>query len=224
MERIKDIVADDHQIITDGIQTMLLGEEDIEIAGVASDGREALRMACDEKADVIITDRSMPGLNGIELTRCITEQSLSTKVLILPMYTQDDLVFSAIRAGARGLISKQETTREVLINAIRKVYSGEEYFSPGISGSIMKSLVENAKSQSGREMSKIPCLSSREKEILRLYVEGFSNQEIADKLFISIRTVETHKSNIMHKFNFKISVEMVKFALRNNLNYNVTSI
>ena len=106
---------------------------------------------------------------------------------------------------------------EVLITAIKKVFVGEEYFSPGISGSIMKHLVSTAKHQGKREISRVPCLTKREKEILKLYVEGYTNQEIADKLYISIRTVETHKNNIMQKFNFKSSVEMVKFALRNNL-------
>jgi len=217
MEKISVIFADDHQIITNGMQTMIEGVEDISLVGVASDGNEALKMVKSLRPDVLITDISMPCLNGIELTTSILELGLPTRVLVLTMYTQGDLVYSAINAGAKGVISKQETNRTILLNAIRLVHSGEEYFSPGISATVMKSLVTNAQSQHLREDSKLPCLTGREKEILKLFVEGFSNQEIADRLFISIRTVETHKNNIMQKFNFKSSVEMVKFALVNNL-------
>jgi len=190
--------------------------EDIELLAVASDGDKALSMVKSLNPDVLITDISMPCVNGIELTSRIQELGLGTRVLVLTMYTQGDLVYSAINAGAKGVISKQETTASILVEAIHKVYSGEEYFSPAISATVMKSLVSKAH-QHQKEPSKVPCLTTREKEILKLFVEGFSNQEIADRLFISIRTVETHKNNIMQKFNFKSSVEMVKFALVNNL-------
>ena len=217
MKKIRVIFADDHQIITDSMETMLHGEDEILLSGTAPDGRQALKKVLEEKPDILVTDISMPLLNGIELTARIKELNLDTKVLILTMYTQDDLIYSAISSGAKGILSKQETTREILLEAIKTIYDGKEYFSPGISSTIMKSLVTNAKNQSHNEQHKIPSLTSREKEILKLYIEGFTNQEIADKLFISIRTVETHKNNIMQKFNFKSSVEMVKFALRNNL-------
>jgi DNA-binding NarL/FixJ family response regulator len=217
MGKIRVVFADDHHIITDSIRTLLAGSEDILLEAIASDGEEALMMVRNLKPDILISDIAMPKMNGIELTSAIASLGLSTRVLILTMYTQEDIIFSVIQAGARGVISKQETTREALIAAIRKIYDGEEYFSPGISGTIMKSLVHQARTPSAKELSRIPCLTTREKEILKLYVEGFTNQEIADRLFISIRTVETHKNNIMQKFNFKSSVEMVKFALRNNL-------
>lgn len=217
MKKITVIFADDHQIITNGMQTMIQDVGEIELLGVASDGEKALNMVKSLNPDVLITDISMPCVNGIELTSKIQELGLETKVLVLTMYTQGDLVYSAINAGAKGVISKQETTGAILVEAINKVYSGEEYFSPAISATVMKSLVSKANHQHQKEPSKVPCLTTREKEILKLFVEGFSNQEIADKLFISIRTVETHKNNIMQKFNFKSSVEMVKFALVNNL-------
>ena len=156
-------------------------------------------------------------MNGIELTAEIARISPETRVLVLTMYTFEDFIYSVIRAGAKGVLSKQDTSREVLLEAVQRVSGDEVYFSPSISRIMMNSLVENTRNSSGNEPGRVPALTSREKEILRLYVEGFTNQEIADKLSISNRTVETHKSNIMQKFNFKSTVEMVKFAIRNNL-------
>ena len=217
MEKTKVVFVDDHQIIINGVQTILQNASDIDLCGVASDGEQAIKMVLSQKPDVLITDISMPGMNGIELTQKIAQLCLPIKVLVLTMYTQDDFIFSALRAGATGIISKQETTREILISAIKAVREGKEYFSPGIAGNMIKNLVNITKRQDKSETHKLPCLTRREIEVLKLYVEGYSNQQIADSLYISIRTVETHKNNIMRKFNFKSSVEMVKFALRNNL-------
>jgi len=217
MKKIRILFADDHQFITDSMKTLLAGVDDSVLEATAPDGDEALRMVKCLKPDIVISDMSMPGMNGIELTTAIGKLGVATSVLILTMYNQEDIIYSVIQAGAKGVITKQETTREMLLEAIRKIHSGEEYFSPEVSSTIMKSLVHQAKVPAGKELSKLPCLTSREKEILKLYVEGFTNQEIADKLFISIRTVETHKNNIMQKYNFRSTVEMVKFALRNKL-------
>jgi two-component system, NarL family, response regulator NreC len=211
------LLVDDHQIITDGVQTMLSTATDLELIGSSFDGKTALHMVTCLKPDIVITDISMPGMNGIELTQEISRISPETRVLVLTMYTFEDFIYSVIRAGAKGVLSKQDTTREVLVEAVQRVSADEVYFSPSISRIMMNSLVENTRNTSGNEPARVPSLTSREKEILRLYVEGFTNQEIADKLSISNRTVETHKSNIMQKFNFKSTVEMVKYALRNNL-------
>ncbi|MBE0646824.1 MAG: response regulator transcription factor [Bacteroidales bacterium] len=217
MSRIKVLLVDDHQIITNGIQIMLEGVEEVDWLGSTNDAEEALRLVKAMKPDILITDISMPKLNGIEITQRIKEDKLQTRVLILTMYTFEDFIFNAIQAGANGVLSKQDTTKEVLLEAIRAVHLGNDYFSPSVSKLVMQSAIKNVRHQSAPDLSKVPSLTLREKEILRLYVEGFTNQEIGEKLNISPRTVETHKNNIMQKFNFKSTVEMVKYALRNNL-------
>jgi DNA-binding NarL/FixJ family response regulator len=216
-KKITILLVDDHQIIRDGVKTMIDSANDMEWVGCATNGEEALQKARCLKPDIIITDISMPEMNGIELTNKIIRTVPSSKVLILTMYTSEDYIYSVIQAGAKGVLPKQDTNREILLEAIRTIQSGQEYYSPSISRVMMKTFVESAKNSSTHEQIKKLTLTVREKEILKLYVEGYTNQEIADKLSISIRTVETHKNNIMQKYNFKTTVEMVKFALRNNL-------
>ncbi|MBN1199379.1 MAG: response regulator transcription factor [Bacteroidales bacterium] len=217
MNKIKVLLVDDHQIITNGIQVMLEKVEEIVWLGSTNDAEDALRLVKLMKPDILITDISMPKLTGIEITKLIKKEKLHTRVLILTMYTFEDFIFNAIQAGANGVLSKQDTTREVLLEAIHVVHQGNDYFSPSVSRQIMHVTAKNMRLQSTPDLAKIPALTLREKEILRLYVEGFTNHEIGEKLCISPRTVETHKNNIMQKFNFKSTVEMVKYALRNNL-------
>ncbi len=216
MSKIKILLVDDHQIILDGIKLMLEGEANFDICGMAEDGKQAFALAKELLPDIIITDISMPHLTGIQLIEQIKKNNLPAKVIILSMYASEDYVCSAIKAGANAYLTKQNTKKSEIIEAIYTVLNGEEYFSPDVSKVIMKNYVEHAKKGSSYEL-KTTTLTSREKEILKLYAEGFSNQEIADKLSISNRTVDAHKNNIMQKFNFKSTVEMVKFAIRNNL-------
>jgi DNA-binding NarL/FixJ family response regulator len=217
MGNIKVLLVDDHQIIRDGVKTMILGEEGIEFAGCAENGLNALELIRTRMPDVVISDISMPDMTGIELTRKITELGVSAKVLILSMYTTDDYIFNVIQAGAKGILPKQDTTKEMLLEAIRTLYEGGEYYAPSISKKLMNSVVSGIKKGNVADTSNKYVLTLREKEILKLYVEGYSNREIADRLSISIRTVETHKNNIMQKFEFKSTVEMIKFALKNNI-------
>jgi len=217
MEKIKILLVDDHQIILDGVKTMIVEEADINFVGCASNGKIALEMIRLHSPDIVISDISMPDMTGIELTGQIQELHPNCKVLILSMYTTDDYIYNAIKAGARGILPKQDTTREMLLEAVRTIYAGEEYFAPNISKNLMKNYLSGVKKGNNSDDTRKYSLTQREKEILKLYVEGLSNQEVADKLNISIRTVETHKNNIMQKFEFKSTIEMVKFALKNNL-------
>jgi len=217
MSKIKVLLVDDHQIILEGLRTMLNDEPDIEFVGYASRGVQALEMAEKLLPDVIISDISMPDFTGIELTSRLRELNNPAKILILSMYTTDDYIFNAIKSGAKGILSKQDTNKEMLLEAIHVLHSGDEYYSPSISKNLMKSYLSSVKKGNLSDSAKKYSLTTREKEILKLYVEGYSNQEVADKLIISIRTVETHKNNIMQKFEFKSTVEMVKFALKNNI-------
>lgn len=216
-ENITVLLVDDHQIIRDGIKFMLSGLDDITVIGLASNGTDAMEFIKQNAPDIVIMDISMPQMTGIETTKKITEKFPNTKVLILSMYVLEDYIFNAITAGAKGYILKQDTTKEELMLAIRKIYNGKEHFSDSISKIVMNSYLNRAKKNEKADDTTNYYITAREKEVLKLFVEGFSNKEIADKLFISVRTVDTHKNNIMQKFNFKSSVDMVKFAIRNNL-------
>lgn len=216
-DKIKVLLVDDHQIIRDGVKTMILDEPDIEFAGCAENGIKALEQIKLNQPDIVISDISMPDMTGIELCEKLTNADNSAKVLFLSMYTTDNYIFNAIKAGARGILPKQETTREMLLEAIRTIHSGNEYYAPSISKKMLTNFVSGLKRGTTTETTAKYTLTPREKEILKLYVEGYSNQEVADKLNISIRTVETHKNNIMQKFEFKSTVEMIKFALKNNI-------
>lgn len=169
------------------------------------------------KTDIVVADLSMPDMSGIELTEKITTDFPDVKVLILSMYTNEDYIFNAIKAGAKGYLPKHDSTSEVLIQAIYTVAGGEEFYSPSISKIVLKRYIENAKNSGFSDISKKIQLTLREKQILKLYVEGHTNNEIAHTLNISTHTVKTHKNNIMLKFNFKSTVEMIKFALRNKI-------
>jgi DNA-binding NarL/FixJ family response regulator len=217
MDKISVFLVDDHQIIRDGVKTMISDEPDIEFVGCADNGVHALKQISDLKPDVVISDISMPEMTGIELCEKIVASGISANVLILSMYTTDNYIFNAIKSGARGILPKQETTREMLLEGIRTIHSGYEFYAPSISRKMLSNFVTGIKKGSTVEQNAKYTLTPREKEILKLYVEGCSNQEVADKLNISIRTVETHKNNIMHKFEFKSTVEMIKFALKNNI-------
>ncbi len=216
--KIRVLLVDDHQIIRDGLSNMLQEAADIEVCGGAADTARALEMVKKINPDVLITDLSMPGRSGIELIRRVHEKHPGIHVLVLSMYVTEDYIFNALKAGAKGYLPKQDTTKAELLKAIRTVARGEEFFSDTIAQVISKLYSHSVKATTTPEaIARKASLTSRETEILRLYTEGLSNNEIAERLNISIRTVETHKNNIMQKYNFKSTVDMVKYAIRNNL-------
>jgi two-component system nitrate/nitrite response regulator NarL len=215
---IKIIIVDDHQIIRDGLSNMIQEAEDISLAGCAGDYQQAIELISGTAPDVVITDLSMPGRSGIELIRKIHEQFPGVRILVLSMYVTEDYIFSALKEGAMGYLPKQDTTKAELLKAIHTVYEGSQYFSDSIAQMIARSFSHAVKKSTAVDSAKrAHDLTNREREILRLYADGFSNQEISSRLNISVRTVETHKNNIMQKYNFRSTVEMVKFAIRNNL-------
>ena len=216
--RIRVLLVDDHQIIRDGLVNMLREAADIEICCSAPDIVTAIEMVRNSQPEVVVTDLSMPDGSGIDLIRRISVKYPEVNVLVLSMYITEDYIFNALKAGAKGYLPKQDTTKAELIKAIRSVAEGKEYFSDSVAQVISKNYSHRAKSTLSTEtITRRASLTSRETEILRLYTEGLSNLEIAGRLNISIRTVETHKNNIMQKYNFKSTVEMVKFAIRNKL-------
>ncbi|MEI7981542.1 MAG: response regulator transcription factor [Bacteroidota bacterium] len=215
---IKTILVDDHQIILDGLANMLHEADAILLCGSAPDYARALELIRSSDPDVVITDLSLPGKSGIDLIRKIKELFPSVQVLVLSMYVGEDYIFNALRAGARGYLPKQDTTKAELFKAIRTLFKGEQYFSDTIAQVITRIYSHSVKKTPVMEsIQRSHNLTARESEILRLYAEGYSNQDISEKLNISVRTVETHKNNIMQKYNFRSTVDMVKFAIRNNL-------
>jgi len=215
---IKVILVDDHQIIRDGLSNMIQEADDITLVACAAGYDEALEKISALPPDVVITDISMPGKSGIELIGKIHDRYPEISILVLSMYLTDDYIFNALRKGAMGYLPKQDTTKKELLQAIRTVHKGIQYFSSSIAQQIATTYTHSSKRSSTPEaVARAHNLTNRERDILRLYADGFSNQEISARLNISVRTVETHKNNIMQKFNFRSTVDMVKFAIRNKL-------
>lgn len=210
------IIADDHTIVRDGIKALLSEQEDIIIIGEASNGSELFRLLSLTTADIILLDISMPDLSGIEICERLRTEYPQIKVLFLSMYTTEEYIFNAIKAGAHGYLPKNISQPE-LLEAIRSISQGREYFNETISNIILKSYINKAKNAETENDIREHSLSKRELEVLRLFAEGFSNSEIGTRLFISPRTVESHKNHIMQKINLKSPVDLIKFAIKNHI-------
>lgn len=216
MEKIKLILVDDHQLVRAGIANLLLSEEGFEIIGEAFDADSFFELLQTLQPDIVLLDIALQGLSGIDITKKIHSRFPSIRILILSMHTSEEFIFNAINAGARAYIPKN-TSRNELIDAIYAVHRGEEYFAESISNVILKSYIKKAKNDNSDVDEKESLLSKREIEVLRLFGEGMTNQEIADKLFISIRTVESHKNHIMARLELKTTVDLLKFAIKNHI-------
>jgi len=218
-KKIGIFLVDDHQIVRDGIKSLLQNAPEITISGEASSGKELLEKIDDTDTDIILMDISIPDISGIELTKQISKNHPEIKILVLSMYTQEEFITNAIAAGAKGYLPKN-TTRSELLLAISKINEGDEYYSDTISKIILENYISTVRKPKEPESLRdkdTDALSTREKQILQMVVEGLSNQDIADKLFISIRTVESHKNHIMQKLGIKSLVELIKYAIRNNI-------
>lgn len=216
MEKIRLILVDDHQLVRTGIANLLTGEPGFDIIGEASEAKELFDLLKLSQPDIAILDIALPGMSGIEITKKLHNDFPGIRILILSMHTTEEFIFNAINSGARGYLPKN-TSRKELIEAIYAINRGEEYFAESISNVILKSYIKKAKADAPDDENKENLLSKREIEVLRLFAEGLTNQEIADKLFISIRTVESHKNHIMARLELKTTVDLVKFAIRNNI-------
>lgn len=203
---IKLILADDHKLFREGVRSILENVDEIEIVDEVDDGRALINSLRINKADLIILDISMPGFSGIEACRLIHKEYPCIKVLILSMHSEESFIRSAIEAGASGYLPKEIDHTE-LIEAIQTIFKGGSYFGKDISSRLISSYLTKDKQH----------LTPREKEIIVLVCDGLSNKEIADKLSISVRTVDCHKNNILQKLGLKSSVDLVKYALKNEL-------
>lgn len=216
MKQISIFLVDDHQLVRDGIKALLTGLTDIVIIGEANSGHELMDQIGHATPDIILMDISLPDISGIDLTRQLSREHPGVKILILSMYTNEDFIFNALKAGAMGYLPKN-TSRQELLDAIYALNNGQEFLGSSISKVILKSYIRHATEEDKSPESIQTPLSGREIEILRLYAEGLNNKEISEKLSISIRTVESHKNHIVRKLGLKSTVDMVKFAIRNKI-------
>ncbi len=213
LEKIKVLIVDDHQVVRQGLRTFLELLEDISVIGEAEDGKQAVEMVGTLKPDVVLMDIVMPRMDGITATQQVCALGLSTKVIALTSFSEDDKVFPAIQAGAASYLLK-DVSPDDLAEAIRAVHRGEARLHPDITRKLMEqiSLARNAP----RDRS-IDELTEREMEVLRLVARGCNNREIAQELFISEKTVKTHISNILGKLNLDQRTQLVIYAIKNKL-------
>ena len=195
MEKIRILLADDHTILRSGVRALLEGEPGLSVIGEAEDGRAAVRMACKLKPDVVIMDIAMPLLNGLEATRQIKIQCPDVKVLVLSMHDNEEYIRQALEAGAMGYILKDAAPGE-LIGAIKSVYRGEAVLSPAVTRLVIEDYLRWGGT---RPQEETDSLSPREREVLQLIAEGYTNKQIAEILSISIKTVQAHRNNLMQK-------------------------
>ncbi|HXB39976.1 MAG TPA: response regulator transcription factor [Bacteroidia bacterium] len=204
---IKIIIADDHSIIRDGLKAMLEKNDFCKIVGEAANGEELLRLLKGTPCDVVCTDISMPVMDGVEATKQIIKNFPKTKVMCLSMHEEAGFIKKMMEAGAVGYVFK-DSTKDELKEAIQAVHGGKKYFNQKLFDILL-----NMES-TGKEVS---VLSSREKEILKLIAEEYTNPEIAEKLFLSVRTVDTHRQNLIQKLDVKNTAGLVKYAIKSGL-------
>jgi len=205
------VLADDHVMFRQGIKNILEKDKGLEVIGEAGDGLKLLELLNKATPDMIILDISMPNLRGIEAAREIKIILPEVKVLILSMHKDKEFVYSAISAGAEGYLLKEDADTE-LFAAIEKIRQEGRYISPLLLGDLTDELFQTR--QKGQLTPQDEPLTTREREVLKLIAEGTSNKEIADLLFISVRTIENHRANIMRKLNIKSTANLIKYAIR----------
>jgi len=210
--KIKVLVVDDHQLFREGIVTLLFSAENIEVIAQAEDGLDAIEKAKHYKPDVVLLDITMPRMNGIEATKKLKALMPGIKIVSLSMHSEKQYVKGVLEAGADGYLLKNCTHRQ-LTDAIQSVYDGKKYLSEDITGMVISGYL----APSNSEASEYEKLSVREKEIFHLFAEGKTTREISDVLLISVKTVNTHKQNILVKLELKSNTDIVKYALKNGL-------
>lgn len=213
-QKIKILLADDHPIVRNGISASLQSIDQFEIVGEAENGLKAVEMTTDLRPDVVIVDISMPEMCGISATKAIREKNPKTKVLVLTMHDEEQYMVQMLAAGANGYLAKN-SSKDELVSAIHAICSNDVFYSPLISEDIIQRYIDALESQQDEE-DDIP-LTNREKEILELISESLTTKEISAKLFISHRTVDTHRTNLMRKLNIRNTAGLVRFAIQKGL-------
>jgi two-component system response regulator NreC len=211
---IRVLIADDHKIMLAGLRSLLEKQTDFEVVAEAENGRKAVQMAQGSKPDIVVMDVSMPDLNGIEATKQIIESLPETRVIALSMHSDKRFVMGMLRAGASGYLLKDCASQE-LANAIQQVAGGKKYLSPEITGVIIDDLLLGGSSEDVATAASQ--LSAREREVLQLIAEGWSTKQIASHLYVSVKTIETHRRQIMKKLDLHTIADLTKYAVREGL-------
>lgn len=209
---IRILLADDHAIVRDGISAVVARCQDIEIVGQVVDGKQAVEAVAQLRPDVVLMDITMPVMNGLEATREIHKQFPATRVLVLTQHENKEYIMSLLQAGAVGYISKRARANE-LLEAIRTVHTTGAYLPPDIASRVVRAIAESAETETSASV----LLTEREVEIVRLIAEGLSSRQIAERLSISVKTVDTHRANIMEKLGVRNSAELIKYAIREGI-------
>lgn len=215
MDKIRLILADDHAVLRAGLKTLFKAQPDIEVVAEAADGIETVRLSQELSPDIVLLDISMPGLNGFEVTRTIKKQNPNIKVLVLTMHDDESYLHQMLHAGADGYVPKKAADNE-LIAAIRATYRGENFIHSSMTKGVVEELRSKAASESAAKLDD-DGLSERETEVLRLLAMGYTNQQIANKLFLSSKTVETYKARLKDKLGIKGRAELVRYVIQKGL-------
>ncbi len=211
--KIRTILLEDHKMVRQGLVALLQDAPDIEIVAEAGDGSSAVDLARIHAPDIALLDISMPGMNGLEAAQKIREVSPTTKLLFLTMYADDEYIIQALRFGGTGYVLK-DADAGTLIDALRRVNRGESYLSPEVSQTIIRRVISDDGEVHGNSHEN---LTTRERQILQLIAESRTNREIGERLKISIKTVQTHRANMMNKLDIHDQTSLVKFAIRHGL-------
>ncbi len=211
MSKMRILIADDHAIVREGLRTLLEVQPDIEIVGEATDGEEAVNKTKEIQPDIVLMDITMPGMNGLEATRQIKQNNPDVRILVLTMHEGDEYFFKFLDVGASGYFIKGGSSTE-LISALRAVWQGGVFLYPTMAKKLLSDYLQRVKVGSDKE--RYDGLTNREREIVKLIAEGYTNQEIAERLVLSVTTVQTHRAHIMAKLGLHSPTELVKYALR----------
>ncbi len=213
MDKVRVLIADDHTILRDGIRALLEDEPDMVVVGEAEDGRSAVKLACQLKPDVVVMDIAMPLLNGLEATRQIKHDCPHVKVLILTMHENEEYIRQVLASGAMGYILKDAAAHE-LMDAIHTVQRGEAVLSPAITRLVIENYLRWGDLQQDDTANR---LSPREREVLQLIAEGYSNKQISEILSISIKTVQAHRMNLMAKLDLHDRADLIRYAIQRKI-------
>ena len=218
MELIRVLLIDDHELVRSGIKALLEKSEDIKVVGEAGEGHEALQRIKETNPDVVLLDISLPGLNGLEVAAKARKDSPRLRIVFLSMHSNEEYVLQALKIGASGYVLKQSSTRELEL-AVRSAKKGETFLSPAISNTVVSDYMARLKGGNVRKPGVNPyeVLTSRQREILQLIAEGFSSKEIAQKLGLSINTIEVHRANLMDRLNIHDIAGLVRYAIQTGI-------
>jgi DNA-binding NarL/FixJ family response regulator len=210
---IRVLLAEDHAVVRQGLRKVLEAEPDLSVVGEVDDGLKVADCVCDSEPDVVLLDLGLPGLHGLEVIRQVRRRAPGARILVLSMHAHEEYVLGALTNGAAGYLLKGSDSEEV-VAAIRKVASGQRYVSADVSNHLVSAFLDHGTAP-GTDL--YDTLTDREREVLNLMAEGHANTEMAERLFISVRTIETHRANVMRKLGLRSQTDVVRYALRKGI-------